>query len=81
MNIKGRINILLNILIPASIVFFIFLQLSLPLWHDEIYQFWYSSKDFNFIFSTTRVEANYPLHTIIYKILLIITTKYQFYAY
>ena len=78
MNIKGRINILLNILIPASIVFFIFLQLSLPLWHDEIYQFWYSSKDFNFIFSTTRVEANYPLHTIIYKILLIIIGNENF---
>ena len=78
MNIKGRINILLNILIPASIVSFIFLQLSLPLWHDEIYQFWYSSKDFNFILSTTRAEANYPLHTIIYKILLIIIGNENF---
>jgi len=78
MNIKGRFNILLNILIPASIVFFIFFQLSLPLWHDEIYQFWYSSKDFNFIVSTTRVEANYPLHTIIYKILLLIVGNENF---
>lgn len=65
---KKTFKILLNISIPAVIVFFIAFQLTLPLWHDEVYQYWISSKDINSIITITKAEPNYPLHTIIYKL-------------
>ena len=60
---------MLNFAFAATIIYFIFFQLALPLWHDEIYQLWMVSKDFDSIITTTRADPNYPLQSIIYKFL------------
>mgnify|MGYP006105850453 FL=1 len=59
---------MLNFAFAATIIYFIFFQLALPLWHDEIYQLWMVSKDFDSIITTTRADPNYPLQSIIYKL-------------
>lgn len=66
---KLTLNNALILLIFASIIFFISHQLILPLWHDELYQLWIISKDFNSIIAITREDPNYPLQSIIYKFL------------
>ena len=66
---KLTLNNSLILLIFASIIFFISHQLILPLWHDELYQLWIISKDFNSIIAITREDPNYPLQSIIYKFL------------
>ena len=59
---------MLNFAFAATVIYFIFFQLALPLWHDEIYQLWMVSKDFDSIITTTRADPNYPLQSIIYKL-------------
>ena len=59
----------INLTFLVIIVFFIFFQLSLPLWHDEIYQLWIISKDIDSIISISNADPNYPLQSIIYKLL------------
>ncbi len=68
MSSKENFEMLLNISIPIVIFFFIAFQLTLPLWHDEIYQYWITSKDINSIITITTADPNYLLHTIIYKL-------------
>lgn len=59
---------MLNFAFAVTIIYFIFLQLALPLWHDEIYQLWMVSKDISSIITTTTADPNYPLQSIIYKL-------------
>ena len=66
---KITFNNTLNLTFLVTIVFFIFFQLSLPLWHDEIYQLWIISKDIDSIISISYADPNYPLQSIIYKLL------------
>ena len=68
LNRQSAFNITLNLAFFVTIAFFTFYQLSLPLWHDEIYQLWMISKDFDSIIATTRADPNYPLQSIIYKL-------------
>ena len=68
MSNKKTFEMLLNISIPIVIFFFAAFQLTLPLWHDEIYQYWITSKDINSIITITTADPNYLLHTIIYKL-------------
>ena len=59
---------MLNFAFAVTIIYFIFFQLALPLWHDEIYQLWMVSKDIDSIITTTIADPNYPLQSIIYKL-------------
>ena len=68
LNRQSAFNITLNLAFFVTIALFTFYQLSLPLWHDEIYQLWMISKDFDSIIATTRADPNYPLQSIIYKL-------------
>ena len=67
MSNKETFEMLLNISNPIVIFFFAAFQLTLPLWHDEIYQYWITSKDINSIITITTADPNYLLHTIIYQ--------------
>jgi hypothetical protein len=64
---KLTIDNFLNIILLVVIIIFISFQLAVPLWHDEVYQLWLISKDFDSLISTTKTDPNYPLQSIIYK--------------
>ena len=68
MNQSNAFKIFLYITISWAVFYFIAYQLQLPLWHDEIYQYWITSKDIDSIISITRADPNYLLHTLIYKL-------------
>lgn len=64
---KLNIDNFLNLVLLVVIIIFISFQLEVPLWHDELYQLWIISKDFDSLISTTKTDPNYPLQSIIYK--------------
>ena len=64
---KLTIDNFLTIILLVVIIIFISFQLAVPLWHDEVYQLWLISKDFDSLISTTKTDPNYPLQSIIYK--------------
>ena len=68
MNQSNAFKIFLYIAISWAVFYFIAYQLQLPLWHDEIYQYWITSKDIDSIISITRADPNYLFHTLIYKL-------------
>ena len=68
MNQSSAFKTFLYIAISFAVFYFIAYQLQLPLWHDEIYQYWITSKDIDSIISITRADPNYLLHTLIYKL-------------
>ena len=70
MNKLNNFKLLFYLAIPSTIFYFIAYQLLLPLWHDEIYQYWITKKDIDSIISITEADPNYLLHTIIYKLFL-----------